>query len=1048
MRFIRRTAPALIVACFAAATLALHAQEEGNPYRQLRYRFIGPDGNRAIAVVGEPGNPLVTYVGAASGGIFKTADGGTTWRPIFDHYGVASVGSLAIDPQRHNIVWAGTGETFLIRPDNSMGNGIYRSDDAGATWRRMGLEKTGRIGRVVIDPHDPDTVFACALGHSFGPQHERGIYRTRDGGATWQQVLFVDENTGCADIAIDPNHPQVLFAGMWPLTIKTWGLTSGGPAGGVYVSRDGGTSWHKLSGHGLPAADHPIGKTAVAVAPSDSRRVYALLEDTTPGFYRSEDGGATWTLVNQQHVLAERAPYYTRFAVSPDDENRLYFASVSWSVSTDGGDTLLESATRAGGDNHDIWIDPTNASRILVANDAGASVSLNKGKTYEHVVLPIAQMYHVYTDNQIPYFVYGNRQDGGSYRGPSNSLQTGFGPLVSGGIPLGLWRSVGGCESGFGIPDPVDNNIVWSGCYDGQLDRTDLATGEARSVQVWPDATYGWAPADVKYRWHWTFPIAISPHDHNTVYVGSQVVHRTTDGGNSWTVISPDLTTNDKTHQQNSGGITTDNLMTWDGATLYAIAESPVEKGLIWTGSNDGQINLTRDAGKTWTNVTKNLPDLPPWGTVSNIEPSRFDAGTAYATIDLHQVGNFDPFVYKTSDYGRAWTLISASVPKSESSYAHVVREDPVRKGMLYLGTDNALYVTWDDGAHWTSLQNNLPPAPVYWLTIQERFSDLVVATYGRGFWILDDVTPLRAMNDQIRNVDAHLFEPRPAYRFRSVQGIHVLGGSPIVGRNPPYGASIDYYLKTPAAGGAEITVIGPKGETIRTMKGSAEAGLNRAWWDLRYDPNKRAELRTAPPGEPWVSLGPDGSRPLVTWGRGVVQPTVAPGKYTVKVKVGTRELSAPLTVLKDPHSGWSEQDIARQVALGLELRDEINGAVDMINQIEWRRRQLEDAQGMYASEGKEAERKAAKAAEEKLIGVEGRLFDLSLTGHIEDSFRHPMKLYGRIVNLAQNLLNGTDAPPTTQQVQVNEEFKKRLDDARRQYRIVLDTLPAPSGRQ
>jgi photosystem II stability/assembly factor-like uncharacterized protein len=1040
MAVIRRIVLSLVLALLVAGSLALRAQQpQAQPYQQLRYRFVGPDGNRAIAVAGEPGNPLVMYVGAASGGIFKTSDGGTTWRSIFDRYGVSSVGSLAIDPQRPNIVWAGTGETFLIRPDHAMGNGIYRSDDAGASWRRVGLEKTGRIGRIVIDPHEPDTVFACALGHSFGPQAERGIYRTRDGGKTWEQVLFVDQNTGCADIAIDVNHPQTLFAGMWPLIINTWGLKSGGPTGGVYMSRDGGTSWHKLAGRGLPAADHPIGKTAVAVAPSDSRRVYALLEDATPGFYRSDNGGETWTLVNRRHILSERSPYYTRFAVSPDDENRLYFASVSWSVSTDGGQTLLEGATRAGGDNHDIWIDPTNPRRIVVANDAGASVSLNRGQTYEHVVLPIAQMYHVYTDNQIPYNVYGNRQDGGSYRGPSNSLQTGFGPLVVGGIPLGLWRSVGGCESGFGIPDPVDNDIVWSGCYDGQLDRTNMKTGEARSVQVWPDATYGWAPADVKYRWHWTFPIAISPHDHNTVYVGSQFVHRTTDGGNSWTVISPDLTTNDKSHQQNSGGTTTDNLMTFDGSTLYAIAESPLEKGLIWTGSNDGQINLTRDAGKTWTNVTKSLPNLPPWGTVSNIEPSRFDAGTAYATIDLHQVANFDPYVYKTTDYGKTWTFISASVPKSESSYAHVVREDPVRKGMLYLGTDNALYVTWDDGGHWTSLQNNLPPAPVYWLTIQEHFNDLVVATYGRGFWIMDDVTPLRAMTEDIRNGGPHLFPPRAAYRFRSVQGIHSQGGAVITGRNPPYGASLNYYLKEASTEGAEITIVGPKGETIRSMKGPARAGINRAWWDLRYDPQHEVRLRTAPADAPWDTPGPEG-RPLVTWGRGSVQPAVAPGKYTVKVAVAGRSLSAPLTVLKDPGSAWSDQDIARQVELGLELRTEVNDAIDMINQIEWRRRQLQDLQGMYASQGKETERKAAKAAEDKLAAVEGDLFDLSLTGQIEDSFRHPMRLYGRIVNLAQNVLNGTDAPPTTQQIEVNAEFKKRVDDARRRFKIAMDT--------
>jgi photosystem II stability/assembly factor-like uncharacterized protein len=744
-------------------------------YAQLRYRFIGPEGNRASAVVGEPGNSMVAYVGAASGGVWKTSDGGVNWEPVFDKESAQAIGALAISQSQPDIVWAGTGETFFIRPMTSLGDGIYRSTDAGKHWQRMGLERTGRIGRIVIDPHDPNRVFACALGHAFGPQPERGVFRTTDGGKTWERVLFVDANTGCADLSMDAHDSQTLFAGMWQLEAHTWDLNSGGPGSGVFVSHDGGTTWQRLAGHGLPATSHPVGKVAVQVAPSDPRRVYALIEDTDPTFYRSDDGGETWKLVNRQHDMAERAPYYVRFAISPDDEDVIYFVSVKFSTSKDGGATL-ESGFRGGGDNHDVWVDPQNSDRFMIANDGGATITLNRGKSFERVVLPIAQMYHVYTDTKIPYFVYGNRQDGGSYRIPSNSLE--------GAITVGMFHSVGGCESGFGIPDTVNNAVVWSGCYDGGLERYDERTGHARNVRVWPEAGYGWKPVDTKYRWNWTFPIAISPQDHDKVYVGSQVVHLTTDGGASWTVISPDLTRNDTTHEQSSGGTTTDNLMTWDGATLYAIAESPLAAGLIWAGSNDGLVHLTRDGGKTWTDVTVNIPKLPPWGKISNIEPSHFDAGTAYISVDLHEQADFTPYIYKTTDYGKSWKKVSDGIPVvADFSYVHMVAEDPVRKGMLYAGTDNAVYFTLDDGVNWHSLQLNLPHAPAAWLTVQPRFSDLVVGSHGRGFWILDDVTPLRALSTDVLESQAHLFAPRPAYRFRMIRSTSSDPNSAVRGR-------------------------------------------------------------------------------------------------------------------------------------------------------------------------------------------------------------------------------------------------------------------------
>ena len=1040
------------------ATAKAQNEPESNALAQLTYRFIGPVGNRADAIVGEPGNPNVVYVGAAAGGIWKTSDGGLDWTPIFDKQDVAAIGSLAIAPSAHNILWAGTGEPFLIRPDYPMGDGIYKSTDSGKTWQHMGLELTGHIGRIAINPHNPDIVFACALGQAYRPQKERGIYRTTDGGKTWQQVLFVNEDTGCSELSMDAHDPQTLFAGMWQVEIRTWDLQSGGPSSGVFVSHDGGDTWKKLSGNGLPEANATVGKVAVQVAPSNSERVYALMEEKTPSLYRSDDGGKSWKLVNQQHIMAERAPYYVRFAVAPDDENLLFFVSVGFSISRDGGDTVFipgfggggrEGAPAAvtgfgsaGGDNHDVWFDPKNPNRVMIANDAGASISLNRGLSYQRVVLPIAQVYHVFTDNRIPYFVYTNRQDGPSFRGPSNNLEGGGG-FFGGGISAGDWTHIGGCESGFAIPDPGDNNIVWSGCYDGELTRMDLRTGQARGVTVWPDATYGWAPADVKYRWHWTFPIAISPHDHNRVYVGSQYVHETTDDGQNWRVISPDLTANDKTHQQSSGGVSADNLMTFDGSTLYAIAESPAADGLIWAGSNDGQVSVTRDGGKNWTNVTKNIPNLPPWGTVMNIEPSHFDAGTAYITVDLEQVGNYDAFAYKTTDYGRSWQMISGGVPKSMNSSAHCVIEDPVRKGMLYLGTDNSVYVSWDDGGHWTALRNNMPPAPVYWLTIQKQFNDLVVGTYGRGIWILDDITPLRDY-DSVAKSDAYLFKPRAAYRFRTFDNTRQSdAGSHVIGQNPLYGADINFYLKS-AAKKAEISIAGADGKTIRTIKleKGVKAGLIRVWWDLKYDPSTQVKLRTSPPGEPWVEVGKEGWRPLVAWSHFDGAPRAVPGKYIVKLSVDGKDFSAPLDVLPDPNTLGAQKDIEAEVQFLLEIRGELSDVAGMINHVEWTRKQVEEIEKMLGDDPKnDAALKAAKDFEQKAIGAEKQLVDVSLTGRNEDSFRAPMGLYERLMNLGSLLdgapgqgSSGADLPPTNQEIDVNKLYQGEIAQARKSF--------------
>ena len=1058
----------IAIMLLALLSSAARAQQvDTTLWTRLRYRFVGPEGNRTVAVVGEPGNRLVAYVGAASGGIWKTEDGGVHWRAVFDSEPAQAIGALALAPSAHNVLWAGTGETFFIRSTTALGNGVYKSTDGGRSWRHMGLEATGRIARIVIHPSDPDVVLVCALGRAYGPSQDRGVYRTADGGRTWTRVLFVDPSTGCSDLAIDPGDPNTLFAGMWQFEVKTWHLQSGGPGSGLWASRDGGVTWKRLAGHGLPDARHAVGKIAVAVAASNPNTVYALIEDEDPALYRSDDRGNTWRLVSRDHNMAERAPYYVRFAVAPDDEERLYFVSVRFSMSRDGGRTLARSDYRGVGDNHDIWIDPLDPDRFMVAHDGGASITVNRGATFLRVVLPIAQLYHVHTDTHVPYHLYANRQDGTSYRMPSRSL--------SGGISEGEWGHVGGCESGFAIPDTVTNTTVWSGCYDGGLEVYDVRTDHARNVRVWPEAGYGWRPADLKYRWNWTFPIAISPHDHTRVYVGSQFVHVTTDGGASWKVISPDLTRNDTTHQQSSGGVTTDNLMTFDGATLFALAESPVQAGVMWAGSNDGLVHVTRDGGATWVDVTGGLPKLPPWGKISNIEPSRFDAGTAYLSADLHELDDLDPYIFKTTDFGKSWKRISDALPRSPLSFVHVVREDPVRRGMLYAGTENGVYVTFDDGARWLPLQTNLPHAPVSWITVQPHAHDLVVATYGRGAWILDDVSPLEqleipALTSGPMTGRAMLFQPRPAYRFRPQQGVASAPNSAVQADSVPYGAALTYYLSsaladttTPADSTrrpkpVKIVVLGAQGDTVRTLEGERKPGLNRVWWDLRYAAPAVPKLRTPPPGKPFVRVGPDGTRPLVTWDldlslRG---PLVAPGTYTARLTVGDSTgpvtLTQPLTVLKDPNTAGADTDVQAQTRLALAIRGQQDSVARMINRLEWVRKQLQDLAAQLRGDSAVVRDTAAKrlatladSLDARALAVEGRLFDVHLTGAREDAFRGPMQLYGRLAALQSDVAeSGADFAPTTQQVEVHALLTDRLAGAAARFADLMDkALPA-----
>ncbi len=1081
-------------ACCIASILAVPASADGEVtaslFDELKYRHIGPMGNRVTAVAGVAGDANVYYAGAASGGIFKTVDGGAHWQPIFDDQPAASIGALAVAPSDPQVIWAGTGETFL-RANVSIGNGIYKSTDGGKTWRHMGLTATGRIARVVVHPEDPDIVYAAALGHCYGPQPERGVYRTRDGGETWRHVLYSGQNAGASDLVMDPTNPRILFAGMWQMRIDTFSRTSGGPESGLYVSRDGGDNWARLEGGGLPRP--PWGKIGLTMSAADPRRVYALIETssnrdfaTSDPFqgvlWRSDDGGESWAMISADNNLAQRPLYYSRALAAPDDANEIHFMAVRHSRSLDGGVTVNHE-NQAGWDHHDIWIDPLLPERMIVGHDGGVSISTNRGESWFKPQLPIAQMYHVHVDDRVPYFVYGNRQDGPSAKGPSNSLTGEV-------IPIGAWSSVGGCEVGFAVPDPADPDVVWTGCYDGILERFDARTGHARDVSVWPVAIESWPAEDLLYRFQWTYPIAISPHDPRRVYVGSQYVHLTADDGQSWREISPDLTTGDPDLQRRTGGLTLDDAGPTLGPTIFALAESPLEEGLIWAGTNDGQVQLTRDAGVTWSNVTANLPDLPPLGTISNVEPSRHAAGTAYLTVDRHQMNDPATYVYKTADHGVTWRRITGGVPQDVFAYAHCVREDPKRPGLLYLGVENGVYVSFSGGERWHSLQSNLPRAPVHWLTVQERFNDLVVATYGRGFWILDDLTPLHQLDpgalgeappEGAPSDNVVLFAPRPAYRFHPREPPMMQPEDPAAGANPTYGASIHVYIppqpgdesavdgeeaaeegETAATGAAEdesaggepaddgetpdgggegegdagptIAIVDAAGAVVRTLEVGDGDGLRRIWWDLKYEKTEEVKLRTRPLENPHVGFGDEGWRELVDGGRFAV--LAPPGVYTVRLDAGGEPLVAELTVLKDPGAAGSAEDLSRQMEVVFELRALIDEAAKMINEIEWARKQLVDLKERLSSLPEPPSSVIADAAalDADLRAVEGHFFDLRMTQGSQDTLRWKRLLYSRLLSLARSLTKA-DFPPTDSQLAVFRELKEQLEAHRERFR-------------
>ena len=997
-------------------------------YGGMKWRLIGPfRGGRSITVTGVSSQPNTYYFGAVAGGVWKTTDGGNTWDPLFDKQTTSSIGSIAVSESDPNVIYVGTGEA-CIRGNISFGDGVYRSNDGGKTWTNIGLKETRHIGAVIIHPTNPDVVFVAALGHAYGPNPERGIFRTRDGGKSWEKVLYLDDKTGGIEVVFDPQNPHILFAAMWEGSRTPWSLNSGGAKDGLYRSGDDGTTWKRLDGNGLP--DGPLGRISVGVSGVDSNVVYALIEANKGGLYRSDDGGTNWAMINDDHRFRQRAWYFTHVWADPKDSNKAYIANTGLFRSTDGGKTF-ERLNSPHGDNHALWLDPNNPNRLINGNDGGATISVDGGKNWStQYNQPTAQFYHITADNDFLYRVYGSQQDNSSVGIRTKSDH--------GAIVQADWDAVGGGESGYIAVDPRDSNIVYADDEGPFLTRFDRTNGQTQSIQQWPEDISGHPASSQKYRYTWTQPLVISSHNPDVIYHAGQYLFRSSDAGRTWTTISPDLTRNDKTKQGDSGGpITKDQYSVEYYDVIFTIAESPKQAGLIWIGTDDGLVHLTRDEGKTWTNVTPR--GFPDWAMVSLIEASPFDPATAYAVIDAHKLDNFKPYIYKTSDFGKTWTSITTGLP--DNSYAHVVREDPKHRGLLYAGTETGIWVSFDDGLHWQSLQINLPTTPIHDLIIHG--DDLAVATHGRSFWILDDLAPLRQMSAAISAESAHLFTPSSAVRTRIG---HFNPRRYPIGENPPEGAILYYWLKEEPKEPAKLEFLDAQGKVIRTLTNEekkkveageewerdakvehipAAAGLNRFSWDLRYESPVKI------PGAVYDS------------GNDPVSPLALPGKYSVRLTAGGKSSTEPLEISMDPRVKTSADDLQKQFDFILKMRDrqdEMNRAIlgirDSRNQLKALEKRLAGNDGASAIVTSSTDlRKKISAIEEELIQVNATAS--------EDEANYPTKLNSKLSYL-NVVSDSADTAPTGPEQAVFAELDKQLESQLEKWREVLTKdLPA-----
>ncbi|MEO6447238.1 MAG: sialidase [Gemmatimonadaceae bacterium] len=1056
------------------------------PSQPYRFEFLGPaTGGRFASIAGVPGNDSIWYIGSASGGVWKSTDTGTTFRPIFDDQPVQAIGALAVAPSNHKVVWAGTGEAWAVRESDITGDGVYKSTDAGATWQRMGLRETGRISRIIIHPLNPEVVYACALGRATGPQEERGVFKTVNGGRTWSRIAFVDVNTGCSSLSIDAKNPNVLVAGMWEVIIKPWGMTSGGAAGGIWMTRDGGSTWKHVVHPGLPKA--PFGKIGVAIAPTNSSRIYALIQTLDQGsLWRSDDAGSTWKLVSWQRSLIGRAGYYMHVMVGSGSADEVLVANSSFWRSTDGGRTFTEAPW--GGDTHDIWIDNTNPNHIGVSDDLGVTLITGAKRTPKRIALPNGQMYHVAVDRQVPYWVYSNRQDNGTMRGPSDGIEQGtpgiggrfnFGPPPAAtsdsaarrdssrragaaaparpardttvappppffGGPTGPQRQwdhgIGGCESGFTLPDPNDPDIVWATCYGNKVTRYNHKTGTARSIAPWR-ITLDSPPDDIKYRCHWTAPMAVDPFDTKTVYYGCQVVFKTSNGGQSWTEISPDLSTRDSSRIKASGGVIGDNLGQFYGEVVFAIAPSPVQRNLIWVGTNDGLVWITQDGGATWSNVTANIPGMPAWSTVRKIDASHFDAGTAYLAVDGHTNDDRRPYVFKTTDFGRTWSSVRGDLPDTHPlDYVLAISENPDRKGMLLAGTGHAFHYSLDDGQHWTQFQTGLPAAPVTWIEIPKGWNDAVVSTYGRGLWVLRDLQALES-GGGVAAGDAALYAPHPGVR-KAREG------------------RADITFRMPAAGRVQLEFADASGATIRKMAVNAKAGLNRIVWNLRYDLAVPVALRTVAPDNAFIWDEPrfkgKDTRPIAHWGIQQPQsdgPIGAPGQYTVRLIADGKTMSQPLTVLKSTDVPTSEEDLLASTAAQVRVRDRLTETANVVNRLEVLRKNIEDQ--LKANASNAAAVAALREMDQKMLDVELMLLSRHDLHSDDKWFVETYKTYlsllwlaGEVGTGAGDVAGGADYRPTDTSLSTLKELEADLARATERFRkLVEDELPAFNAR-
>jgi photosystem II stability/assembly factor-like uncharacterized protein len=947
----RRLVPFLLVLLAAVPALAAGAKPAAAPaaaglqdppeLKALKYRLIGPAwGGRVSRVAGVPGEPSVYYAATASGGVWKSANGGVTWSSVFDDQPISSMGAIAVAPSDANVVYAGSGEAN-IRGNVGAGNGIYKSTDAGKSWTHVWTQE-GQIGQLAIDPKNADVAFAAVLGHAFGPNPERGVYRTKDGGKTWQQVLKKDADTGASAVALDLANPRIVFAGLWQARRRPWEMTSGGPGSGLWVSRDGGDTWKQLTGKGLP--EGIWGKIGVAVAPSDGRRVYALIEAEKGGLFRSDDGGETWTLASGSRELRQRAWYYSTLTVSPVNPDEVWCPQVPMLKSIDGGKTFVHPGTLPHGDHHDVWIDPLNAKRMIVADDGGVDISTDGGESWLVPKLPIGQFYHVSADNRVPFRVAGAMQDIGTAQGPSDSL-------TRGGLPNSYWHGVGGGEAGWVVSDPSDPNIVYAGEYLGYLSRYDDRTGDQRNVSPWPENPSGHGAEDMRYRFQWTAPIAVSPHDPKVIYYGGNVVFRTADGGETWTIISPDLTRNDKSKQKWSGGpITGDNTGVETYCTVFVIAESPVQKDLIWAGSDDGLVHVTEDGGKTWRDVTATVPGLPEWGTVSMIEPSPFDAATAYLVVDAHRLDDMQPYLWKTNDLGRTWKRLDGGLPRDV--YLHAVREDPSRRGMLYLGTERGVAFSRDDGATWHSLKLNLPTVAVHDLVV--KGDALVVGTHGRSLWIFDDLAVVREpLPESAKAAGFYLFPAPEAVRWE----LHPGPDDSWTGQNPPRGARVYYWLAKEPKGDVTLDVLDASGTVVAALSSKPKEPIGAS----EYVKEERDQLKelALPKGEGvqrgvW-RLAYDGAEMIpngkIDNGDPAAGPTAVPGSYTVRLTVDGKTATTPLVLRPDPRVAVPPADLAAQLRFSLQVRDAISRLTRDVVRLQTVRRQLAQRNELLAKD-------------------------------------------------------------------------------------------------